>query len=50
MKEFFKVKTTENSTNSKSNKKEASNSFDIWYRYNEGYSNAVRTVVHMKDL
>jgi len=50
MKEFFKVKTTENSANSTTGKEETSNIVDIWYRYNEGYSNAVRTVIHMKDL
>jgi len=50
MKEFFKAKTTEKQLDSTTAKKENSNIVDIWYRYNEGYSNAVRTVIHMKDL
>ncbi|ORX54698.1 hypothetical protein BCR36DRAFT_403127 [Piromyces finnis] len=48
MKEFFKAKTTENSTNKSSLKTESSH--EIWFSYNEGYSNAVRTTVYIKDL
>ncbi|KAG4081820.1 hypothetical protein H8356DRAFT_1756084 [Neocallimastix lanati (nom. inval.)] len=49
MKEFFKVQTDE-STVSNDKPSTTNISGDIWYRYNEGYSNAVRTTVYIKDL
>ncbi|OUM65465.1 hypothetical protein PIROE2DRAFT_59973 [Piromyces sp. E2] len=51
MKEFFKAKPSENSVKrTKSTDESSTRNAEIWFRYNEGYSNAVRTTVHMKDL